>query len=286
MTRGSWRDGARLAVGTLTVFPVRPPTVVDRGTGSWAMTFAPVVALPLAAVSLLAQWLLGWSPFGGLSYPFDLLAGQDLLLVRPAPALLVAALTIGALTLLTRGLHLDGLADTADGLGCGKPADRALEVMRRSDIGPFGVATLVLVLLAQVLALGQQLGIGRGSLALGLALVLSRAVLPLICSYGVPAARADGLGHVVAGSVRRSQLALSAVLAVLSLAVATVMVVGVHVDFVRLAVLAGLVTVVALGCGAAMCSWCVRRLGGVTGDVLGACVEVTFTATLVTLTML
>ena len=56
---------------------------------------------------------------------------------------------------LTRGLHLDGLADTADGLGSGKPAEDALRIMKQSDIGPFGVITLVFALLAQVAALAE-----------------------------------------------------------------------------------------------------------------------------------
>ena len=56
---------------------------------------------------------------------------------------------------LTRGLHLDGLADTADGLGSAKPAEDALRIMKQSDIGPFGVITLLFVLLAQVAVLFQ-----------------------------------------------------------------------------------------------------------------------------------
>ena len=59
------------------------------------------------------------------------------------------------LAVATGGLHLDGLADTADGLGSRRPADQALEIMRRPDAGPLGVATLVLVLLVQVSALAS-----------------------------------------------------------------------------------------------------------------------------------
>ena len=59
---------------------------------------------------------------------------------------------------MTRGLHLDGLADTADGLGSAKPAADALRIMKASDIGPFGVVTLVLALLGQVLLLASAWG--------------------------------------------------------------------------------------------------------------------------------
>ena len=234
-------NAVRMAVGTLTVLPVRAP-VVDRVTAGGAMVLAPLVGLLLAAPA-------GW-----------LLAGADDVGLAP---LLAAALTVGLLALLTRGMHLDGLADTADGLGSGRPAEGALEVMRRGDVGPFGVVTLVLALLVQVAALGQLVFQGHGVLGLGLALVLSRLALPLACSRGV-----------AAGSVSRPMALLAVLLAcapVLALAA-----IGVALP-VRLVLVApvGLVAGLAFGWHA------VRRLGGITGDVLGACVEVTFTATLV-----
>ncbi|MGK5554842.1 adenosylcobinamide-GDP ribazoletransferase [Actinomadura kijaniata] len=69
--------------------------------------------------------------------------------------LLGAALAVAASAALTRALHLDGLADLADGLGSGKPAAEALAIMKRSDIGPFGVVTLLLALVIQVAALAS-----------------------------------------------------------------------------------------------------------------------------------
>ena len=255
-------DGSRLALGTLTVLPTRPPGTVDRDTGSWAMTLAPLVGVLLSVAAVLLQWL-----------------------VLPAAPLLVAALTVGLLAVLTRAIHLDGLADTADGLGSGKPAGQALDIMRRSDVGPFGVVTLVLVLLVQVFALAQQVADGRGASAVALALVVSRLVLPVVCAQGIRAARPDGLGQVVAGSVRPGQLVLAA--AVSCLAVLIIVVLEARSSQGPFEpVLAGvLVMVVPLLAGAGMCWWCVRRLGGVTGDVLGACVEVTFTVALVVLTL-
>ncbi len=244
-------NALRMAVGTLTVLPVRAP-VVDRATAGRAMVLAPLVGLllwlPVAALLRLADQ-------GGL-----------------AP-LLAAALAVGLLALLTRAMHLDGLADTADGLGSGRPADGALEVMRRGDVGPFGVVALLLVLLVQVTALAQLVAAGNGGVALGAALVVSRLVLPLACLRGVPAARADGLGSAVAGSVSRA-MALVAVL--LAAAALVGLAAGARADaavpaFAVLGLLAGL----AVGARA------VRRLGGITGDVLGACVEATFAAALV-----
>jgi len=251
-------DGFRLALGTLTVFPTPPPRVVDQKSGSWAMTFAPLIGLLLAAVASVFMWL-------------------------PIAPLLASALTIGLLAVLTKAIHLDGLADTADGLGSGKPAAEALAIMRKSDIGPFGVVALVLVLLIQVVALAQLIAEGLGVLAIALALVVSRFVLPVICSNGVPAARPDGLGHVVAGSVRRVQLLIAAGCTFLTLTAVAAATVGPSEVDADLVLLGGIVVMVATLAGAGMCCWCVRRLGGVTGDVMGACIEVTFTVSLVVL---
>jgi adenosylcobinamide-GDP ribazoletransferase len=249
-------DPVRLALGTLTVVPVRPPGHVNRRIGGQAMVLAPVVGVLLAAAVAALLWLSA-----GL------------------PALLVATLTVGLLAVLTRGMHLDGLADTADGLGSGRPPDEALAVMRAGDVGPFGVVTVVLVLLLQVAALEGLLSRGAGSLEVAVALVASRLALPVACSRGIPAARTDGLGSVVAGSVSRRGLLVALGLAAAAVAVCLLLdrTSGVAWSVVCVAVpllLAGLLT------------WrCVRRLGGVTGDVLGACVEVTFTASLVMLAL-
>jgi adenosylcobinamide-GDP ribazoletransferase len=240
-----------MAVGTLTVVPVRAP-VVDRVTAGRAMVLAPLVGLLLWLPVTALLWLAGEA---GLS------------------PLLAAALGVGLLALFTRAMHLDGLADTADGLGSGRPSDGALEVMRRGDVGPFGVVALLLVLLVQVAALAQLVSAGHGGLGVGAALVVSRLALPLACLRGIPAARPDGLGSVVAGSVSRPMALVAALLAVAALAALAA---ATRADPVLPAVaLLGLLAGIAVGWRA------VRRLGGITGDVLGALVEVTLTAALV-----
>ncbi|MEU8249463.1 adenosylcobinamide-GDP ribazoletransferase [Nonomuraea sp. NPDC048916] len=257
--------GLRFAVGTLTVFPVRVRRV-DRQVAGLAMLFAPAVGLALGVV-----------------------AGLPLLL--PGPAILGAALAVGALALLTRGLHLDGLADLADGLGSGSPAARALDIMRKSDIGPFGVVTLVLTLLVQVAALSSA-----GPCALVSACVAGRLALTWACRSGVPAARAGGLGATVAGTVRPAAawlvtLAALAAVTVLGLAVPALDGQGRPLDApaaaggAGLGLAAGVVLPLAMlaGLGAALLllAHARRRLGGVTGDVLGALVETATTAALV-----
>lgn len=242
-------NALRLAFGTLTVIPVRLPSV-DRRTAGRAMALAPLVGLVLALVVLVEIVLL-----------------EDL-----TPPLLTAVLIVGTLALLTRGMHLDGLADTADGLGSGRPAHGALEVMRKGDVGPFGVVTLVLVLLAQVVSVAVLLTTWHGPVDVAAALVVSRLALPLACLAGIPAARPEGLGAMVAGSVSRPVAGL-AVLASLVAGAAVAVASGPSVWFALLGLLGGLVV-----------GWrAVRRFGGVTGDVLGAVVEATFTVALVVL---
>jgi adenosylcobinamide-GDP ribazoletransferase len=254
-------NALRLCLGTLTALPVRPPRRIDRRVAGAAMTLAPLAAALLAVVAGGCLWVAA----------------------RFVPAALASTLTIALLALLTRGLHLDGLADTADALGSRKPAAPALEVMRRGDVGPFGVVTLLLTLLVQVLALAS-VGPDRRVGALAVALVASRTVLPLLCGRRVPAARSEGLGALVAGTVSPvaaglSVAPLAVLVGVLLASGGSTYPVGVVVGVV---VAAGL----ALLVGAAYGWHCVRRLGGVTGDVLGACVEVTFTVALVSLAFL
>jgi adenosylcobinamide-GDP ribazoletransferase len=243
------------------------------------MVLAPVVGGLLAVPAGLLLLLLGW---GASASSGDGLLGRGGS-AGHVPALLAATLVVGLLALLTRGMHLDGLADTADGLGSGRPAAAALEVMRRGDVGPFGVVTLMLVLLVQVLALGTLAERGLGVAGLCLALVVSRLALAVACSRGVPTARPDGLGHVVAGTVGPARLAASAALALVTLAALSLLSPGLDAFGPAVLLRAAGASAVALGAAALLVRRAVRRLGGVTGDVLGAAVEVTFTAALVVL---
>ena len=248
--------GLRLMLGTLTVLPVRPPAP-DRRTAAAAMTLAPVGGLVLAG----------------------LVAAPAALAADLAGPLLSAALSLVALALLTRALHLDGLADTADGLGSARTAPEALAVMRRPDVGPFGVATLVLTLVVQVAALAECFAAGRGAVALAVALVVSRAVLTLLATPGWPAARADGLGVVYAGTLPPA-VAAAGVLAACVLAWGLAWGLSTPVAGVMPAPWV-LAQPLALLPAWALARRCRRRLGGLTGDVYGACVEVAFTGSLV-----
>lgn len=254
----------RFAIGTLTRIPVPAPDNVNHHVARLAMSMAPAIGMLIALIIGVPLLIVAFAvqPEGD-----------------PLRALLLATLAIAALAWLTRALHLDGLADTADALGSGRPADQALEIARRSDIGPFGVIAIVLSLALQVIALAVALTAGAGFEALALAIVCGRVALVLACMRGVPAARPEGLGAAVAGSVPPF-IAVLWVLVTAALAAGLALVIGWTPTIAIIAALAGLI---ATGLVVAIAR---RRLGGVTGDVLGACVEVATTTVLVVIALL
>ncbi|GAA2562528.1 adenosylcobinamide-GDP ribazoletransferase [Winogradskya consettensis] len=239
-------DSVRLAVTTLTVLPVRAGRI-DRGTAAGAMALAPLIGALLGLVlgglhALLPQTLLG------------------------------AALTVTAGVLLTRGLHLDGLADSVDALGSYQKGPKALEIMKKADIGPFGVAAIVLILLLQASALtGNSVNIW----AIVTAWATGRLGISIACRKGVPAARPEGLGALVAGTVPYPVIAIAALLIG---AMATAAVPGTL--WAGPAVVAAVIAATFL-----LLKHATRRFGGITGDVLGATTELATTATIVALAL-
>ncbi|HEY7147234.1 MAG TPA: adenosylcobinamide-GDP ribazoletransferase [Streptosporangiaceae bacterium] len=236
-----------------------------------------LTAIPVARQPRRRAATLGLAPVAGVLLGLlagGAAAGGHWLFPDSAGALLAAALTIGGLALLTRGLHLDGLADTADGLGpLGGPA-AGLAAMRRPDIGPFGVVALVLILVIQCAALARDITLGRGFASVLVAVVAGRLAMTWAGVPGVPAARPDGLGAWVAGSVPRP-----AALAWTGLAVAgTLAPAAFGAGWTALRLTAALAA--ALAAGVALRRHAVRRLGGITGDVLGAICELAVLAAL------
>ncbi|MER5550738.1 adenosylcobinamide-GDP ribazoletransferase [Streptomyces sp. NPDC002793] len=252
--------GVRFAFGTLTALPVRVSRW-DRTTARSGMLWAPLAGLAVGLLAALPGVLL-------------LLGGSGPLVAAVASAALPAA--------LTRGLHLDGLADTADGLGSAKPAEDALRIMKQSDIGPFGVITLLFVLLAQVAALFELYGRGWADGAVGTvaAAVTARLALTLASRRGVPPARPEGLGAAVAGTVPPGGAAAVAGAVVVCCAAAGALLGG-HGAALHLA----LAALAGLAAAQLMLGHCVRRFGGVTGDVFGALEETAGTVALLALSL-
>lgn len=223
----------RVALGTLTAIPVGAAAVTPS-TARGAMLLAPVAAAPLGALVALVLW-----------------AGSALSL----PALAVAFVAVALLAAGSRALHLDGLSDVADGLTSGYDRERSLAIMKSGTAGPAGVVALVVVLGTQAAALAAY---GDWWLA-GALVCVSRAALWITCVHGVPAARTDGLGSAFTSRVPR----WFAVLGWLALAGLAALV----DPWGPVTVLAAGVAVVLLVVRA------VQRLGGVTGDVFGAAIE-------------
>ncbi|MFI1988163.1 adenosylcobinamide-GDP ribazoletransferase [Actinoplanes sp. NPDC020271] len=241
-------DGVRLAVTTLTVLPLRAGRV-DRSTAAVAMGVAPMVGAVLGLV------------LAGVSEGLGALG---------APGLVAGGVTVALGALLTRGLHLDGLADTVDALGSYRSGPAALEIMKKPDIGPFGVVALAATVLVQAAAIATV-----PWWAIVVAWATGRLAISLACRRGVPPARPEGLGAMVASTVP-SPVVLGATLLVAAAAVPAI---------TGRPWQGPVAMIVALGAVLLLLRHCVRRLGGITGDVLGACAEVATTLALVALTL-
>lgn len=242
-----------LAFSWLTVLPVRGPSDIDRAAGRRAIAAAPVAGLALGAVAAGALW--------------------GLVALGMVPAL-AGLLAVALLALATRGMHIDGLADTVDGLGCYGPPERALEVMRDGGAGPFGVAALVVSIGAQALAFGALADQSRW-LAIILAIALGRVAAVLACRRGVSAATETGFGALVAGSQPlRTPLLWAAALAVASIWAVP------GQPWLGPVVVAAVLLAIAL-----LARHCARRFGGLTGDVLGAVIEIAVVLSAAALTL-
>ena len=235
-----------LALQLLTRLPVpsssRPPRPEELGL---SVLFFPVVGLLIGA----------------------LLAGLHTALWLVDPGVL-AVLVLATWVLLTGGLHLDGLADIADAwIGGQGDRDRTLAIMKDSRSGPIAIVAVVLVLLTKFAAL-QALLAGDARVILLLAPVLGRAAI-LLLLITTPYVRPGGLGAPYAHHLPR----LTCGLLVLLIGMVTVA----FLEWQGGALLA------ALGVGfLGWRHWLMARLGGVTGDALGAACELTETIALLT----
>jgi adenosylcobinamide-GDP ribazoletransferase len=230
----------RIAIGFLTRLPVEHGTYAEPSFGR----------------------ALAWFPLVGTGLGVLLLAAQFTLQVAAPMSDATSAVALCALwAALSGGLHLDGLADVFDGLSGGRgDRDRTLEIMRDSHIGAHGATALCLLLIAKVVAVSELLAHERATFLLLCPAVARWIVVALIAWF--PYAREEGIGTVFRRHVRARDLLLgSLVIAVmmgglgwLGLAVAA-----------PVLVCAGVMLLVGFSLK--------RRLGGLTGDVYGAAIE-------------
>ncbi|MFF0529386.1 adenosylcobinamide-GDP ribazoletransferase [Nocardia amikacinitolerans] len=237
--------GIRLAVSWLTVLPVRGPDEVDRAAAGRAIALAPLVGALLGAIAAGLLWAL---TYAGASAP------------------LAGLVTVAALALLTRGMHLDGLSDSMDGLGSYGPPERARQIMKSGGIGPFGVAALVFAIGVQAFAFAALAGAERW-FAVALAVAVGRVVVVLACRRGIHPAPGTAFGALVADS----QSPLTGAVWVIVALACGVVAVPEHPWLGPIAI------AVAVGIAAVVVRHMLRRFGGLSGDVLGAAIEISVT---------
>lgn len=232
-----------LAVALLTRLPVPVPEAVARGRGAGAAWAYPLAGVPVALAA------------GGLALG---------LMALGVPAAIAAGMALTVQVVLTGAMHEDGLADSADGLWGGWTRERRLEIMKDSRIGSYGVLALVLAIGLRWSAL-TALGTALLGPLLAAALI-SRAAMTVVMA-ALPHARADGLSH----SVGRPGKATAAVAVALAIGISLAL--PGHGVPAMLSVTA----VATLGCIALARA----RIGGQTGDILGATQQVTEIAALI-----
>lgn len=182
------------------------------------------------------------------------------------PPALSSALLVALLIAVSGGLHMDGLADTADGFLSARPPERMLEIMRDSRVGTMGVLAVVLTVAIKVAALMSMPGQERLA-AVFLMPVAGRAAI-LVLMRGLPYARPDGgLGDLFNKRTDNIGRGLAAGAAVLAASALLAFGAG------------GLLVALAAGLAAALFArYCLAKIGGYTGDTLGAACELAETA--------
>ncbi len=227
------------ALSFLTILPVGQRLPQEGKLLARSMPFFPLVGLVIGLLLALGYFLLSF--------------------LFPKP--LALWLTIGLLAFLTRCLHLDGFADTVDGLASGGTREKILEVMRDSRIGAFGVISLILLIGGKYIALDQIPSLSIPYVLILMA-VIGRNSMVLVC-YRSPYARSSqGLGKPFAENLGAREMILSFASA-----------------FGIALLLMGLKGIVVF-LGICLFSlvyrfFFIKKLGGVTGDILGAANELT-----------
>jgi len=202
----------------------------------------------------------GWFPLVGLLLG-SIYALAAVLLKTHLPAGIVAVVVVLLDALCTGALHFDGLADTADGLGGGKNKEDVLRIMRDHAIGSYGGVALVLAIAFKITALAALMGQQHWITGLILTPALGRWSMLLLAANlpyaGTVATLPQRMGSVIDGMNGRSLL-WGSVVVLLSLAAAGML--------ARAWIALGAVSVTTLAFGL----FCRKRLGGITGDILGA----------------
>jgi adenosylcobinamide-GDP ribazoletransferase len=222
------------ALAFLTRIPVRNATCTPEAIGRSAAMF-PVVGALVGTVEVLVLWMCR----------------------RAMPPTLTATLIVLTGIVLTGALHLDGLADMADGFGGGGTREDVLRIMRDHQIGTYGAIALIATLLLQISAIASLIERDVAARFLVVAPAASRWAIVLL-GRRLPYARPDaGLGRALTDHVRDREVWESTALAL-----------AITAGLARGSGIVSLALTLALTVGVGFVCW--RRIGGVTGDTLGA----------------
>jgi adenosylcobinamide-GDP ribazoletransferase len=227
----------RIAAGFLTILPVMPERPGSDDAVAQSFAWFPLIGFALGAALYAWDSLLG-GIFGHV---------------------VTSVLTILTLTVVTGAVHLDGLADTADALGAGWDRERALAILRDSRIGTFGAAAVFFALALEVVALATMFG-GRRCVALFVAVGLARWSM-VVATRGLDYLRAEGAGSALLQRDPRQTQLLSGLTTLGALAPLASMRVVIAI-------------IVAAAIAVALRGFFRRWLGGVTGDLIGACGQI------------
>lgn len=233
-----------------------------------AMQFLTVLPLKVKQFSeKKIAWALAYFPVVGLLLGLMLVGLNSLLSILGIPLVVVNIVLVIALIIFTGGMHLDGLADTADAFLSGKAKKEMLEIMRDSHIGVMGVLALISIILLKV-GLLSSVNVAAKPAALMLMCILSRWSVVLIM-YLFPYARQEGKAKLFIQGMNLKIFILSTI---------TVIICSFLIWYIQGLIALLIVTLCAYAIG----KFVSRKIGGVTGDTLGATIEVMEIATLLT----
>jgi len=221
------------ALGFLTLFPFPARENFEENDLGRSMAFFPLVGLLLGGILLSIDYAL--SPF--------------------IPSRLLNIIIIAAMVLLTGGLHLDGFMDTLDGIGGGNNKEKILEIMRDSRVGAFGAMGIVFLVLIKWETLNSLEGDLKWK-ALILMPVISRWGMALL-THIAPYARSQGLGRPFVNGLSRKNVVFAMLLALI-------------ISFTASGVFGLLIMIIITGLCLLWSMWFIKKIGGVTGDVIGA----------------
>ncbi len=251
-TKGGFLSELRLAISFLTIFPVIDQRRASDDTVAASFAWFPIVGFALGVA----------------------LAAEDWILAHVFAQVIRSVLIIISLTVVTGAVHLDGLADTADALGAGRDRERALDILRDSRVGTFGASAIFFDLTLKILVLSTLAGPRRYA-ALIIAPTLARFAMVMV-GVGIPYLRESGAGTAFLNSQSpgwRRRVAVVFLIIDSAILLSPFRAVG------------ALAVSFALLIAFLMHLFYRRWLGGVTGDLIGACGEVIEIAVLLTMSL-